>query len=341
MNASPVFEMKRLIQAGLAGYGMAGQVFHAPLLNAEPSIQLKTVLERSSEQALLKYPEVSIKKDYQQLLADRELDLIVIALPNQWHFPYAKQALEAGKHVVVDKPFCIRSEQAEELIDLAEKKGLLLSVFQNRRLDGGFLTVQQIIEDQKLGDLKEYEAHFDRYRPQIKTNAWRESGDAGSGILYDLGSHLVDQAYHLFGEPKSVSGIVETQREGAKTDDYFQLTLEYEDFKAVLSAGMLVEKETPHFQIKGSLGEYVKFGLDPQESQLKAGMSPLDEAFGVETEDRWGSLTSGSKVEKLPTQKGVYTEFYRNVAAAIVGEEALNVPAHDALFNIRIIESFQ
>lgn len=335
--------MTTQIQVGLIGYGMAGEVFHAPLIAAAPELCLRSVVERRSERASLRYPDALTVRSPEALLADPQIDLVVVATPNTSHFPLAQQALLAGKHVVVDKPFTITSGEAQDLIDLAQRLGKTLTVFQNRRWDGGFLTVRRLVDQGLLGQLVSYEAAFDRFRNYLKPNAWREEPLPGSGVLYDLGAHLVDQALVLFGWPERVTAVLHHQRPHAQTDDAFDLRLGYDGLEVALAAGLLRRQPRPHFALHGALGSYVKSGLDPQEAALKAGASPGAEGWGAEPAAQWGVLDADlnglhfqGQIETLP---GNYPAFYANVAAAIGRGEALAVTAVQARDVIRLLET--
>ena len=268
----------------------------------------------------------------------------MIATPNETHYPLAKQALEAGRHVVVDKPFVVSSQQADELIALAHTQHVHLSVYQNRRWDNDFLTIRHLLDTGVLGDITTYEAHYDRYRPIVR-NRWREEVGPGSGVLYDLGSHLIDQALVLFGMPATVWADIRAQRVGAKTDDYFHLVLGYPERAVILHSGSLVRESGPHFQVHGSKGSYLKYGLDPQEDALKAGRLPNDPTWGLEQEAMYGELTMSvgdlavkGKVQTLP---GHYDAFYRGIVEAITHGKALPVLPEEARNTIRVIEAAQ
>lgn len=335
--------MTKKVQVGLVGYGMAGEVFHAPLIMATSGLQLKSVVERHADWSKARYPQVTVVRSLEELLADAEIDLVVIATPNTHHFDQARQAILAGKHVVVDKPFTITGAEAQELINLAGREEVLLTVFQNRRWDGGFLTVQEILAQSVLGQLVSYEAAFDRFRPEAKPNAWREEPLPGSGILYDLGAHLVDQALLLFGWPRSVTAVLQHQRPHAQTDDAFTLHLAYDSLHVTLQASMLRRQPRPHLAVHGTLGSYVKFGLDPQEAALKNGRMPGEPGWGAEPAAAWGTLDTAwerlhvqGKVETLP---GDYLAFYANVQAAIAHGAALAVTPEQARDVIRVLET--
>ncbi|UBF27922.1 oxidoreductase [Kovacikia minuta CCNUW1] len=330
------------VRVGLIGYGVAGRVFHAPIIQAVPGLKLTQVVERHSETARDRYPWVTVVKDAASLFNDSEIDLVVIATPNPSHFDLAKQALSAGKHVVIDKPFTTTSEQAQQLIDLANRQNRILSVHQNRRWDGDFQTLELLLEAGYLGQLVEYESHYDRFRNVIKPGAWRETAALGSGILFDLGSHLIDQAQVLFGLPESITADIQIQREGGKAADYFEVVLHYRKLKAILKAGMLVRGQIPHFILHGTEGSFVKYGMDPQEDALRQGRSPLEPDWGLEPQTQWGTLNTqmnGSLFDgKIETRRGRYQAYYENVYAAIAQGAPLAVKPEEARNTIRIIE---
>ncbi|SET27706.1 Predicted dehydrogenase [Natronincola peptidivorans] len=338
--------MKRKINVGIVGFGQGGKVFHAPIIQGIEGLSLTKIVARKQEtiEDIKKiYPSVETVSDIDSLLQDEELELVVIATPNITHTEFAKKALLANKHVVVEKPFTNTSKEAEELIELAEKQNKILTVNQNRRWDSDFLTVKKIIENNFLGNIVEYEAHFDRFRNVVNKDDWKEESLPGAGILYNLGSHLIDQALCLFGIPKEITAHVGIQREEAKVEDFFHVILHYEKHKAVLRAGMLVREALPHFIVLGDKGSFVKYGMDPQEEALKAGELPYNnELWGTESEEIWGILNtevSDSHFRgKVESNKGDYRELYRNVYKAIIGEEVLQVKPQEARDTIKIIE---
>ena len=336
--------MNRVLNVGLIGYGMAGQTFHAPIISAIPGLKLKTVVERTSAKSKEHYPWVKVVPDPQAVLEDETIDLVVIATPNATHFELAKQALLRGRHVVVEKPFTVTSQEAKELIDLARQQNLRLSVYQNRRWDGDFITVKRVLENHWLGRITEYEAHFDRYRNALKPNTWKEKVLPGSGIVYDLGSHLLDQAQMLFGLPQSITADIRSQRDGTEVEDNFEIILAYtESLKVTLKAGMLVRELGPHFMLHGTQGSFVKYGLDPQESALKRGLRPQDDPhWGTEPEAQWGKLNAeiaGLHFQgNIETTPGDYRSYYKNVYEAIVSQEDLFVKPEQARNTIRMIE---
>ena len=291
------------IRVGLVGYGLAGSAFHAPLIRACGRLELSAVLTSRDVPR-----RVGLLDD----LMERS-DLVVIASPNQTHFPIARQALETGRHVVVDKPFTVDVAEADELIRIARERQVVLTVFHNRRWDADFLTVRDVLP--KLGEILLFEANWDRFRPAIK-QGWREKPEPGSGVLNDLGPHLIDQALQLFGTPDAIDADIVAQREGALVDDYFDLGLHYGARRVCLRSSTLVAAPRPRFAVHGTSGSFIKHGLDPQESQLKSGMNPCDHDFGVDSNH--GSLIfPDGHAESVPTKRGNYLAFYEAVADAI------------------------
>jgi len=336
--------LSKIIEVGLVGYGMAGQVFHAPIISSVSGLHLKTVVERREQKAKMRYPWVSSVKDIEKVLADPNIELVVIATPNATHFDYVRLALEAGKHVVVDKPFTTTSTEAKALIKLAKENNRLLSVFQNRRWDGDFQTVRQVIDRGLLGRIVDVEIHYDRYIDYLRPNTWKEEDNPGAGIVYDLGSHLIDQAQVLFGVPKSVAADIRRQREASQIDDAFELILNYDKgIKVTLKAGMLVREKGPHFIVHGTRGSFIKYGLDPQEAALKLGLMPNeDPLWGQELTEDWGKLNTEVNslhfVGKVETIRGDYRSYYENISAALIKGIELAVKPDEALNTIRIIE---
>jgi scyllo-inositol 2-dehydrogenase (NADP+) len=261
-------------------------------------------------------------------------DLVVVATPNTTHFELAATALKAGKHVVVDKPFTVTVDEADELIALANERQRVLTVFHNRRWDGDFLTVRKVLP--QLGDVMLFEAHWDRFRPEIK-QGWREEPEPGSGLLSDLGPHLIDQALMLFGMPDAIGADILAQRGDAKVDDYFDLTLHYGARRISLKSSSLTAAARPRFALYGTAGSFVKYGLDPQEAQLKAGMDPRDEGHGADPND--GTLTFGDgRTRKVPSERGDYLAFYETVADAILDGAPPPVAPQDARDGLLLID---
>ena len=330
------------MKTGVVGYGVAAQFMHLPFIVTNPKYQLHSILQRHGDTAGEKYPSVKIVRSLEEMLGDDSLELIVITTPNDSHFDYAWRALEAGKHVVLEKPFTITSAEAQKLIDKAEENKRILSVYQNRRYVSDFLTIQQLIRENKLGEIVEFEAHYDRYRPEQRPRAWREENTPGSGILYDLGAHLIDQAFCLFGLPKFITADIRIQRPHARTTDYFELWLDYDFSKIILKAGMLVREPGPRYSIHGMQGSFIKSGEDPQEALLRKGVLPISSNWGVEAEDIYGLLhteVNGRIIkEKYPSQPGNYGGFYEDLYQAIVEKKPLKVKPEQGFNVIRLIE---
>ncbi|RUT33407.1 oxidoreductase [Paenibacillus zeisoli] len=331
----------RTVKLGIIGYGFSGRTFHAPVIQTIPGLEILKVVSSNAPKVQADLPEVQVVSDVAEVFADPQIELVIITTPNTTHFSYAKQALLSGKHVVVEKPFVIRAEEAEELIRIANQQDRILSVYHNRRWDNDFLTVKDLIESGVLGSVYSYEAHFDRYRPNT-TNRWREQNIEGSGMLYDLGSHLIDQALHLFGLPNTVYGDVRAQRENSAVDDYFHIILGYEHLRVILHSGSIVKQSGPRFQVHGDRGSFIKSGLDSQENALKQGGKPGDDLWGSDPEAWHGELTIsiGDLLTRgrVETKKGSYESFYTGMYEAIVDNQPAPVSAEDARNTIRVIE---
>ncbi|GAB3534304.1 Gfo/Idh/MocA family oxidoreductase [Pontibacter brevis] len=338
--------MSKLINVGLIGFGMAGSMFHAPFITNVPGLRLAKIRETRPENIALanqRYPEAKIVDTAKAVFEDESVDLVVLATPNSSHLSLAREALLAGKHVVVEKPFTVTSAEADELMELAEKQDRLLTVYQNRRWDSDFKTILKIVSENLLGEVVEYEAHFDRFRNFLKPDSWKEEEAPGSGLLYDLGSHLIDQALCLFGLPSEISADLRIQREDSQIIDNFHLILHYPSLRVILRAGMLVREQGPRYKIYGDKGSFLKYGLDVQEAALKEGQSPKGNAdWGIEPEETWGKLNTDFEglqiIGKIKSEAGDYTAFYQNVYNAILGEDELEVKPEQARDTIRVIE---
>lgn len=325
------------LRVALVGYGFAGKTFHAPLIRAVPALSLAVVVSGDAAKVHADLPEVKVVGELATALADPALDVVVIASPNHTHAPLARQALEAGKHVVVDKPFALDLHEARELAELAQRVGRQLSVFQNRRWDSDFLGVQQAIAEGRLGDVVHFESHIDRYRPQVRAR-WREQPGAGSGLWYDLGPHLVDQALCLFGLPDRVWASLATQRDGGEVTDWAHVLLEYGQRRVILHAGMLVAGGTARFTVHGTLGSLVKRRIDPQEAQLIAGVRPGDAGWG-EDADALVFHDGQGDTQHWPAPRGDQSRYYAAFAEAVRGQGANPVTPAQALAVMAVIEA--
>ncbi|MGW0864416.1 Gfo/Idh/MocA family oxidoreductase [Streptomyces sp. NPDC002611] len=337
------------LRVGLVGYGLAGSVFHAPLIAATEGLTLDTVVTSNPErqqQARAGFPDVRLAASPDELF-DRaaELDLIVIASPNKTHVPLAATALKAGLPVVVDKPVAGTAAEARELAALAEERGLLLSVFQNRRWDNDFLTLRKLLSEGELGDVLRFESRFERWRPQLK-GGWRESGDPAEigGLLYDLGSHVVDQALALFGPAASVYAESDVRRPGAEADDDTFIAITHTNgVRSHLYVSATTAQLGPRFRVLGSAAGYVKYGLDPQEAALRDGLRP-GPGWGVEPESQWGRVGSGESPvtgggRPEPTLPGDYPAYYAAVAKALLEGGPNPVTALEAAAALDVLEA--
>ena len=328
------------VNVGLIGYGLAGAVFHAPLICAEPGLQLAAVVSRRAEQIAQELPGVAALADPQTLFEDPAIELVVIATPNDSHADLAARALKAGKHVVVDKPFTIHSRDADALIALAEQQQRLLSVFHNRRWDADFLTLRRYCEAGELGEIYHYEARFDRFRPAIKAG-WREQPAPGAGLLYDLGAHLIDQALQLFGMPEAVDAEILAQRPQASVDDWFSLRLSYGSRRVLLGVSSLMAGPGPHFSVHGERGSFLSFGLDGQEPALKQGQRPGMPGWGES--DNWQARYTDAEGQphEVRREPGRCEAYYRGIVASLRHRTALDVTAQQARAVIGVIEAAQ
>ena len=329
------------IGVGLIGYGLGGAVFHAPLIQAEPRLRLHAVVTSRAGQVERDHPGVRVVASAVELLEDPAVELVVVAAPNGVHHELAAAALQAGRHVVVDKPFTLTTAAADELIALAESRDRLLSVFQSRRWDGDFLTVRRCLEAGLLGRVSSFVSRYDRFRPAPK-GGWKEEAVPGSGILWDLGPHLIDQALQLFGLPETVWADLHIQRPGVEAVDWVHLVLGYGRLRVLLHAAMEVREPGPRFEVHGDRGSFVKWGLDLQEEAIRAGARPGEPGWGSEPPDRYGTLTTevaGLELRsRLASVPGAYQTFYAAMAAAVAGEGPVPVTAAEARDTVMIIE---
>jgi scyllo-inositol 2-dehydrogenase (NADP+) len=332
-----------MVRVGLIGFGLAGQAFHAPVIRGVPGMELACILERNGARAREKYPDVRLARTLEELLTDKTIQLCVIATPNDSHFELARECLLAGRDVLVDKPFAPTLKESEALVRLAAECGRLITVYLERRWDGDFGTVKEIVQSGRLGTVVEYECRFDRFRPEPKANAWRERADQpGAGILFDLGPHVIDQALVLFGEPRAITASAFCERETSQVDDSFDVCLEYPVLRAMARARIIAFAPGPHFLIHGTKGSFIKYGVDPQEARLRGGDFPQSTDWGAdwgeESESLWGTLSLvGEPSVKVKTERGDYRGFYANVRDAIQKKAALEVTPQQALRTMRAI----
>ncbi len=331
------------IKTAIASFGMSGLVFHGPLLKVNKGFEVVSILERTKNISNKMFSEANIARSYNDILENPEIELVIVNTPDQFHFEMVKKALRSGKHVVVEKPITQKSGEAEELIQLAKANELIFTVFQNRRWDGDFRTVQKVLAEKKLGRIIEFESHYDRYRTAITPNTWKEEADEFGGVLYNLGSHMVDQVYVLFGKPKSVSAHLKIVRTGGEVSDYYDIRLEYEKFSAILKCSYLVKSPGPRYSVYGEYGTFHKYGIDPQEEMLKTGKLPVGENWGTEPETDWGTLfyekNGVDYNEKIETLPGNYNLFYNNVYDAIRNGAELFVKPEETLEVLKILEA--
>ncbi len=340
--------MTEPIRAAVIGFGNGGRTFHAAFISAVPGLELAAIVQRKGDEAAQAYPNATIYRSVEEMLADKSIQMVSVTTSNQTHLEIGRQCLLAGKHTVIDKPFALTSAEAAELITIANERKLVLSAFQNRRWDGDFKTVRNILKSGVLGRLVVFESHYDRFRQEVRQGTWKESGLYGGGQLYDLGTHIIDQALHLFGAPNEITASVRTERDGALNDDAFDIRLGYigeteKNLTVWLRSTMTAAIAGPRFTLHGTKGSFVKFGIDPQEVAIQGGAvigSRIGSlAWGEEPESDWGHLKLADGTEKqIPTEPGDYRGYYANVRDAILGVESLAVPGIDAWRTARIIE---
>jgi scyllo-inositol 2-dehydrogenase (NADP+) len=336
------------IRVAVLGFGLAGRVFHCPFVAAVPGLELTAIVQRRGDEASLAYPGARVLRSAEEALADPGIDLIVVGTPNATHARLARQALEAGKHVVVDKPLATTVDEITSLIQLAAERNLVLAPFHNRRWDGDFLTLRKVLDAGSLGRLVRLRSRFDRFRPTPRPNTWKEEAGDTQGLLQDLGPHLIDQALALFGAPDRLTGSVRKDRDVTEIVDGWDIRLEYErngkSLVVEVGSSMLAADPAPRFSAHGTLGSFTKYGVDPQEpAMVREGVKPprlgSPEPWLDEPVDAWGLLVSvppsdpdaNPQLERIPTEPGDYRGFYANVRDAIRGEASLAVPPLAAL----------
>jgi predicted dehydrogenase len=332
-----------MIDVGLIGFGLAGRSFHAPVIRAVPGLRLAAILQRSGNEAAERYPDVRIVRTLDELLSIKEIRLVVIATPNDSHFPLAEQCLAAGRDVLVDKPFTTALDEAIALVEFAKQQNRLLTVYQNRRYDGDFQAIVQLVASGALGRIVRFESNYDRFRPELRPGAWRERSGPGTGIFLDLAPHLIDHALMLLGLPLALTADIRREREGAVADDAFDLAFHYpRGLRADLRSSILAAVTRPRFLLHGTQGAFVKQSFDPQESNLRRGYIPTDSAWGAEPEENWGLLTlseNGTLTQRrVPSLNCDYRDFYANLRDAILGKAKLAVTPEWALDVMRLLE---
>ena len=325
-----------MLNVGLVGFGFAAKVFHAPVIRAVDGLLLTTIVQRHGPPDQ-RYADVEFVRSVDELLT-RKIDLVVVATPNTSHYPIAKQCLLTGRHVVVDKPFTPTLAEAEELVQVAKQQRRIVTVYQDRRYTGDFATVQQVVGEGALGRVVTFESHFDRFRPELKPNAWREQAHPGSGVWFDIGPHLFDQALLLFGVPEAIVADIRIERDGAVVDDAFDVTLYYRHARAVLRASMLRPPHGPTWIVNGTKGSFIKYGMDPQEAALKEGRTPDEPDWDSEPPDLYGKLVTADATRTVPTLRTSFAHYYENVRDAMLGTAELAVSPEWSLEVMRGLE---
>lgn len=330
-----------MLNVALCSYGMSGKVFHAPLISAEPGLKLHTVLQRKDATARADYPQINIVTAFEDILENPDIHLVVVNTPNELHYPMAKAALQAGKHVVVEKPFTLNIDEGNELIAFANSQQKILSVFQNKRLESDHLDAQKIIQSAALGRIVEVEWHYDRYRANVTHKKWKEDKLPGSGTWFDLGIHMVDSMLCLFGKPKSVHADMRSLRRAEGSTDYFNVCFHYADMRVILRSSTYVSEKGATVSIHGDKGSFLKFGQDVQEGQLVKGITPGMHGWAEPGEDNFGVLhthhNEASNRISMPGQHGCYEHYYRNIVAAIAGRAALEFLPQQSLLGVEIL----
>ena len=331
------------INTALCSYGMSGKLFHAPFISANPKFNLYAVLERSKQLAKERYPTIKTFQSLDSLLADDHIELVIVNTPNITHYDFSKKVIEAGKHLIVEKPFTATVKEAEELIQLAKENHVALSVYHNRRYDSDFKTVQKILKEGSLGEIVEAEFHYDRYDPELSYKTHKETSTAAVGSLYDLGSHIIDQALVLFGMPVAVFADLDSFRPNSKVGDYFDVKLFYPSHRVILKSSYYVLEPLPGYILHGRNGSFIKSKADVQETDLQAGKSPDSKNWGKEPDTEQGFLhieKDGKTIKKsIPTLSGNYMEYFDTIFDAIRNHKPLSVKAKDAMMVIAIIEA--
>ncbi len=331
------------IRTALCSFGMSGWVFHAPFIHLHPGFELYGVWERTKNLAKEKYPSVTTFRSLEDMLQDDAIELVVVNTPNSTHYDFTKKALVAGKHVIAEKPFTITVTEGEELIQLARQQGKLLSVYQNRRYDSDYRTVKSIVSQGLLGPIIEAEIHYDRFKEELSPKVHKETPGPGTGLLFDLGSHLIDQALQFFGMPKAIFADIAVMRPIAKVDDYMELLLYYPSHRVRIKSSYIVREALPSYVFHGLKGSFIKARTDVQERMLQEGLTPDRPDWGVEPESEKGLLHTekDGKIirEYIPSQRGSYMDYYEGMYQSIRNGKPLEVTAEQGLDIIKVIEA--
>ena len=337
--------MPKPIVTGIMAYGMSGRIFHAPFITTNPGFKLKAIVERHEKKAAKTYPQVLSYDSIDELINDEEIELIIVNTPNYLHFEHATQALNAGKHVLIEKPAAVTSEEVTQLYELGRKVDRKVMVYQNRRYDSGFQSVKEVIESGKLGELIEVHFRFDRYKAAIGPKLFKEKKDMpANGLVYDLGAHLVDNAISLFGKPLSFDKVTAIHREGSEVPDYFSFRLTYpHQLNVYLTSSMLTVEPGPGFMVNGSIGTCIKNRTDTQEAQLDAGMLPTDTAYGIEPAGSEGKLVTigiddQKNTEWVPSKKGCYEQIFESVYHTIRDNALFPVTEEQVAWQLELLE---
>lgn len=334
---------KAIIKTGICSYGMSGKLFHAPFIQNHPGFELTAIVERSKNESRERYPDAKLYRSVDELIADESLQLIIVNTPVQTHYDYAKKVIAAGKHVIVEKPFTVTSKEAGELVQLADKNNVMLFVFQNRRYDGDYKMVKEVLEKKLLGEIKEVEIRYDRYRPEISHKGHKETDLPGAGITYDLGAHLIDQSLQLFGQPKALFADMMAMRDGSPVDDYFEIILYYPSFRVRLKGSCFVKEPVYEYILHGSKGTFLQKRSDLQETNLLKGVSPSLESWCPAPEAPDGLLhiiADGKEVkEERTSSPGNYMHYFDDVCKAINKMAPNPVRGTDGVKIIRIVEA--
>jgi predicted dehydrogenase len=335
--------MKKIIKTGICSYGMSGKLFQAPFVDAHPGYELTAIVERSKDESRNRYPKSKLYRSVDEMLADKDIELIIVNTPVQTHYDLTKQSLLAGKHVIVEKPFTVTSAEAEELTAIAKERKLLIVVYQNRRYDGDFRAVRNVIEQKLLGELKEMEIHYDRYRTEPSGKAHKEGDLPAAGTFYDLGAHMIDQALQLFGWPKALFADIDTMRKGFASPDYFELLLYYENkLRVRIKSSMLTRELLPSYILNGTKGTFHQYRSDQQEKELIAGKIPSLEKWAPPTAEPDSVLHTEKdgvvERKRLTSEPGNYMDYFDDVYKAITNQGPNPVPGEDGIKIMKIIE---